>query len=177
MKKIAKQMSLFYAPICPAYDRAKTLSLTDWYRLGSNSLDRFDYPKLWAFYPPAVSYIGRTKILAQTSPAIQQRAALRLTLTLLAALYLPFVVGSLVLVAVIFRRPHYRQRLGWLASLMLFVYTYNAAACLEVAIVNSLEVPRFSTVQLWFTLLAQFLTALLLCEIALEKRPRHANND
>jgi hypothetical protein len=60
--------------------------------------------------------------------------------------------------------------LGWLTLLVLFVYSYNAAACLEVAIVNSLEVRRYLTVQMFFTTVAQFFALWLLCEVAVEMR-------
>jgi len=52
----------------------------------------------------------------------------------------------------------------------LFVYSYNLASCLEVAIVHSLENPRYSTVQMFVTILAQFLTILLILEILLGSR-------
>ena len=55
----------------------------------------------------------------------------------------------------------YRARFGWLASLTLFLFSYNAAACLEVAIVNSLDVWRYCTVQFYFTLLAEVLAVWL----------------
>ena len=57
--------------------------------------------------------------------------------------------------------PGYRARFGWLASLTLFLFAYNAAACLEVAIVNSLDVWRYCTVQFYFTLLAEVLAVWL----------------
>ena len=66
----------------------------------------------------------------------------------------------------------YRRRVGWLVALTLFVFSYNAAACLEVAIVNSLEVPRYSTVQMYFTLLAEFLAVWLLLESLFQMRIR-----
>jgi hypothetical protein len=56
--------------------------------------------------------------------------------------------------------------------LVAFVYSYNAASCLEVAILTSLDVRRYLTVQMFFTLLAQFFAFWFLCEIALENRVR-----
>ena len=56
--------------------------------------------------------------------------------------------------------------------LVLFLYSYNATACLEVAIVNSLEVRRYLTVQMFFTTVAQFFALWLLCEVVLEMRAR-----
>ena len=53
---------------------------------------------------------------------------------------------------------------------MLFGWAYNAASCLEVAIVNSLEVHRYMTVQMYATLLTQFVALWLILEFALEIR-------
>ena len=55
---------------------------------------------------------------------------------------------------------------------MLFGCAYNAASCLEVAIVNSLEVYRYITVQMYSTLLTQFLALWLILEFALDLTKR-----
>jgi hypothetical protein len=72
-----------------------------------------------------------------------------------------------------FRRGE-RKSFGWLAALTWFVFSYNAAACLEVAIINSLEIPRYLTVQFFFTLVAELLAAGLLLQTLgqLRSRPR-----
>jgi hypothetical protein len=79
---------------------------------------------------------------------------------------------ALALGAVVLFQQRHRRRLGWLTVLVLFLYSYNATACLEVAIVNSLEVRRYLTVQMFFTTVAQFLALWLLCEVAVEMRAR-----
>ena len=63
-----------------------------------------------------------------------------------------------------------RRRLGWLAALVLLGYLYNAAACLEVAVIHSLEIRRYFTVQMYLTLLAQFFAMWFVLEFALEMR-------
>jgi hypothetical protein len=172
MRKVVCQMAIFYVPICPAYDRSKILSFTSWYHLGFTTLSQETYAKVWKAYPPAVEFMGRAELLAQGAPAIEQNRVVRKTLSFLADAYLALLAITFVLaVASLFWRD-YRRRLGWLVALTLFVFLYNAAACLEVAIINSLEVPRYSTVQMFFTLLAEFLAAWLLFEFALGKRPR-----
>ena len=172
LRKIVRQLAIFYAPMCPAYDRQKMVPLTIWYRLGFSSLNNYTYPEVWKAYPPAVEFMRRTEALAQGTPAIQQRKASRRALVFLAGAYLPLLATSLTLVAVALFRRDYRRRVGWLAGLTLFVFSYNAAACLEVAIIHSLEVPRYSTVQMFFTLLAEFLAVWLLCEWMLGTRHR-----
>jgi hypothetical protein len=57
-----------------------------------------------------------------------------------------------------------------LAGLVLLGYLYNAAACLEVAVIHSLDDRRYITVQMFLTLLAQFLALWFILEFALEIR-------
>jgi len=172
LNKIKVQMSLFYSEMCPAYNRERSLSLINWYEQGTAVLNLPPYPELWSAYPPAVEYVRRTELLARSAPAIRQPIFLRMTLSLLAGAYRPLLWCVLLVSAVVLFQQRYRKRLGWLAVLVLIVYSYNATACLEVAILNSLEIRRYLTVQMFFTLFAQFLGAWLLCETALEIRSR-----
>jgi hypothetical protein len=65
-----------------------------------------------------------------------------------------------------------RRGFGWLAALVLLAYLYNAAACLEVAVIHSLDDRRYITVQMFLTLVAQFLALWFILEFALEIRDR-----
>jgi hypothetical protein len=172
LRRIAIQMSLFYSEMCPAYNREKSLSLASLYGNGASILRLPPHPELWMAYPPAVQFMDRTESLARNAPVIWQPIPIRMTLSLLAGMYRPLLWIALALSALVLFRQRYRRRLGWLAALVLFVYSYNAAGCLEVAVINSLEVRRYVTVQLFFTVLAQFLALWLLCEMALEVRAR-----
>ena len=53
--------------------------------------------------------------------------------------------------------------------MVLLSYWYNLATCFEGAALNSLEVYRYMTVQLVFTILAQFLTILLSLEFLIAR--------
>jgi hypothetical protein len=172
LKRIAVQMSLFYSEMCPAFNREKSLSLANLYGNGASVLRLPPHPEVWMAYPPAVRFVDRTESLARSAPALGQPIPIRMTLSLLAGMYRPLLWVAVALSAVVLFRQRYRRRLGWLAVLVLFVYSYNAAGCLEVAIINSLEVRRYVTVQLFFTIFAQFLALWLLCEMALEMRAR-----
>jgi hypothetical protein len=171
-EKIRKQMALFYSQMCPAYNREKSLYLANGYEQGTATLHLPPYPELWNAYPPAVEFVRRTELLARNAPIIRQPAPLRITLSFLAGAYRPLLLGIIMIGAGFLFQRAYRRRLGWLAVLVAFVYLYNAASCLEVAILNSLEVRRYVTVQMFFTLLAQFFALWFLCEIALETRSR-----
>lgn len=167
LRKISRQMALFYRPICPVYDRSKFTSLQEAYRVGVSSLDRGTYPELWKRFPAAVQFMSRVQSLAAQAPPIEQRRALRRCLTVLARTYLPLLAIAVVVPLVLVFRRDYRRRLVGLAGLTLFVFSYNAAACLEVAVLHSLDVPRYSTVQFAFTLFAECLAFWLLLESVL----------
>jgi hypothetical protein len=174
--KIQTQMSLFYSEMCPAYNREKSLPLASEYAYGAIILGLEPHPALWTTYPPAVEFVGRTEWLARNAPAIRQTLSLRMTLSLLSGSYRPLLWITLAVSAAVLFQPRYRRRLGWLTVLVLFVYSYNVASCLEVAVVNSLEVRRYVTVQVFFTIFAQFLALWLLCEVALMARVRFSGS-
>jgi hypothetical protein len=168
-RKVIRQMALFYAPVCPAYDRSKILPLRDSYRLGVSSLDKDTYREVWKNYPPAVAFMNRVDSLAQNTGAIVQPRMTRGALAFLARAYLPLLFTTLAAaIATLFCRS-VRERIGWLVAFTLFVFSYNAAACLEVAIINSLEVPRYSWVQMFVTLVAEFLALWLLFEFIFQR--------
>ena len=172
VKKIARQMRIFYAPICPVYRQTKFLALGRQYERGVSSLDREPYRKIWTAYRPAVEFMNRTKVLARTAPVVQQRAYIREPFLVLAVTYLPLLLIASALSAGVLLQEKWRKHLCWLAGLVLFAYSYTMASCLEVAVVHSLELRRYVTVQLFFAILAQFLALLFILEFALEMRDR-----
>jgi len=171
-RKIQTQMTVFYAAMSPVYNREKSLPLTGKYGDGANALRIEPNPELWMGYAPAVEFMSRTESLARNAPIIHQPFPIRMTNSFFSGLYRPLLWIALALGAVVLCQQRYRRRLGWLTVLVLFLYSYNAAACLEVAIVNSLEVRRYLTVQMFFTTIAQFFALWLLCEVAIEMRAR-----
>jgi len=172
VKKIARQMAIFYAPKCPAYRLGKFLSLAEEYDRGMTSLNTEAYRKVWTAYSPAVEFMGRVELLARRAPIVQQPAYIGRPLGLLAATYVPLLFIALALSAAVLLQGRHRKRLGWLAALVLLAYLYNAAACLEVAVIHSLGYRRYLTVQMFLALLAQFLALWFLLESAIEMRAR-----
>ncbi len=119
-----------------------------------------------------MDFMSRTEVLARSAPVVQQPAYVRKTFFILARTYLPLLIIALALsAAVLVHKPLWR-RLGWLTALVLFGYLYNAAACLEVAVVHSLDDRRYITVQMFFTILAQFFALWFILEFILEMRDR-----
>jgi len=148
----------------------KIWPLVDVYERAVPSLEVGEYRKIAQSFPPFSEFMRRTKSLAQNAPVTEQPRLIRVALTTLAVNYLRLVLLALALSAVIFWRRARWQRLRWLAGLVLFGCAYNAAGCLAVAIANSLEVHRYITVQMYATLLTQFLTLRLILEFVLDIR-------
>jgi hypothetical protein len=167
LKKIARQMGVFYASRCPAYRLIEWLPLTSEYERGVRSLESPAYQRVWTTYPPAVDFMGRTRLLTRNAPTVGQSTYIRRPLTLLADTYRPFLLVALAISALVLGQEQYRHSLRWLAALVLFAYSYNFASCFEVAIVQSFEVGRFVTVQVYSTILAQFLSIWFILEFVL----------
>ncbi len=170
VKKIMRQMAIFYAPKCPAYRLGEFLSLADEYNRSVSSLGIESYRKIWTAYPPAVDFMSRTDLLARSAPVVQQSAYIRRPLGILAATYLPMLLIALPLSIAILLHKESRRQLSWLGALVVFTYSYGAVNCLEVAVVQSLENPRYMTVQMFFIIFTQFLTILLILEVLLGSR-------
>ena len=168
LQKVARQFSIYYYPDCPAYASMKIWPLMDVYERAATSLDSEDYRKIARSLPALTDFMQRTKSLAENAPAIKQQGLLRHVLADLAVSYLSVLLLALILSTIIFWKQARWRRLRWLAALVLFGSAYNAASCLEVAIVNSLEVHRYITVQMYATLLTQFLAFWLILEFALD---------
>ena len=168
LQKVARQFSIYYYPDCPAYAPMKIWPLMDVYERAVTSLDSEEYRKIARSLPALTDFMQRTKSLAKNAPASKQQPILRAALAHLAVSYMSLLLLALILSAIIFRKQARWRRLRWLAALVLFGSAYNAASCLEVAIVNSLEVHRYITVQMYATLLTQFLAFWLILEFALD---------
>jgi hypothetical protein len=168
VKKIAREIAIFYGPKCPAYQLGKSRSLSKEYGVSVTSLGSKSRNQIWAAYPPAVDFIRRAELLARSAPVAVQSAYIRKPLGILAATYLPLLLIALALSALVLSRETYRKRLGYLVALVLFMYSYNLANCLEVAVIHSLQNSRYATVQMYFVILAQFLAILLILETLLD---------
>jgi hypothetical protein len=177
-KKVTRQIALFYAWPSPVYDRRKVIPLKVDYQIGAGSFDPDSYRETLNAYPAALEMIRRSASLAETAPAIEQGWAIRLPIAFLAGAYLPLLAFA-VLAGLGCLRRDFRKTFGWLTGLTLFVFAYNAAACLEVAIIHTFDLARYSTIQFCFTVLAEFLALRLLLEIIVQLirwgRPIHTS--
>jgi hypothetical protein len=168
VRKIVRQMAIFYAPKCPAYRLRKSLLLSDEYDRSATFMERLR--NVWTAYPPVIDFMNRTAFLARSAPVVEQSAYIRKAHQILAATYLALLVVALALAIFVFMQSERRTSFGWLVALVLFLCAYTFANCLEVAIIHSLANPRYTTVQVFVTILAQFLTIVLILEILLGSR-------
>lgn len=167
LKKIGRQFTLFYAPVSPVYDRRKNIPLAILYKIGADSFGHESYHEVLKAYPRALEFIRRSASLGETAPPIEQSRMVRMTIAFLARAYLLLLTLTLVVAAACVR-TEFRKRIGWLTTVTLLVFAYNAAACLEVAILQVFDGPRYSTVQFCFTVVAEFLALRLLLEATLQ---------
>lgn len=163
LKKIGRQIALFYGPASPVYDRRKNIPLAIVYRNGAGSFEYESYREVLSAYPGGLELIRRSAVLGETAPTIEQNRLTRMTIAFLARAYLPLLALTL-LISAISLRADFRKTTGPLAALTLLVFAYNAAACLEVAIIETFDGPRYSTVQFCFTIIAEFLALRLVLE-------------
>ena len=164
-KKVARQMAIFYAPLCSAFDREKYIPLVFWYQQALQNIERFSKYEPWQKYLPADALKQRIAAMVDHAPAIEQSKFVRRSVVFLAVAYLPLLGIAIVLAIVAWRARQERRRLRWFAVLTLFVFAYNAAACFEVSVLHSLDIPRYATIQFYFTVLAEFLALRLLAEV------------
>ena len=164
LAKIGRQMLLFYWPRCRAYNWSRFLNLQNDYAFSANEVASERFRAVFGAYPPAVDFVKRSEELAKRPIRLEQRSYLKRPLLALAKRYVPWLFAAVLLSAIIWARAALRRRWGWLAGLALFAYWYSFAICLETGALNSLDVPRFMTVQFIFAILAQFLTVLLFLE-------------
>lgn len=172
LQKIVQQMEVFYTPMCPAYDRRRSWRLSDEYGYSMMLLGLDPYRETLMAYPPAVDFMRRTESLSRNAPVVLQPRPIQFLLLLLGGTYLPLLLVALGLIGAVWWRRDRRQRLGWCAVLVLFGLFYNAISCLEVAIINSLEIRRYMTVQLFPVIFAQFFAVWFVLEFFLERRTR-----
>jgi hypothetical protein len=172
LQKIVRQMEVFYTPVCPAYDRRRSWRLADEYRYSLMLLGLAPYRETLAASPPAMDFVKRTESLSRAAPVILQSRPIQGLLLLFGSIYLPLILLAFGLVGAVLGKRERRRQLGWCALLVSFALLYNAISCLEVALINSLEIRRYMTVQLFPVIVAEFLALWFVLEFFLERRAR-----
>lgn len=170
LQKIVQQMEVFYTPVCPAYDRRRYWRLADEYGYSLMLLGLEPYRETLTAYPPAMDFVNRTELLSRDVPVVVQRRPIQGLFLVFGGIYSPLILLALGLVGAVLANGDRRKQFGWCAVLVLFGLLYNAISCLEVAILNSLEIRRYLTVQLFPVIFAQILALWFVLEFFLERR-------
>jgi len=173
LAKIGRQWTIFYFPKCPAYTKSKFWRLDDAYERSGAVVSSEPFRKLALAYPPAADFLQRTTALARTAPTSKQPALIRGALIVLARTYSLCLILAMIVSALIFRSGRERSgKLRAFALLTIFCFAFNALASLEPAIVNSLDVYRYVTVQMYAVLFAQLLACWLVLQFARSAKTR-----
>jgi len=167
LRKITMQMSIFYTTPCPAYDLQTHWSMNALYTLSLAAFhhDLPDEQTLTKEYPPLGSLLERTATLAQAGLVLRAPSHTRESQTVLAQSFLVALLTSFICgcFALLYRRSN--SRLQRVAALSVVLCWYNFANCLVVAVVHSLEFPRYTRIQLIFTILAEIGALWVLTEV------------
>jgi hypothetical protein len=171
LAKVARQMQIFYLPYCRAYDPRISRKLGGEYQYSVVSLSDPICRKVWMGYPPAVDFMNRTEELGRRELRFRQPLLLPLipiAVLLMSISYSTSLAVALVLAVIVALTSGRWRRLHLIAALVVFSFSFNAACCLEVAIINSLEIRRYMTVQMYSTLLAQLFGLWFILEFVVQ---------
>jgi len=118
-----------------------------------------------------VDFMNRTEELGRRELRFQQPLLLPIIpmLVLLASItYSTLLIVALVLAGFVARISAPFGRLRVVAGLAVFAFLFNEAYCLEVAVISSLDISRYRTVQMYSTLVAQLLGLWFVLEFVSE---------
>src|SRR5204863_531454 len=147
------------------------------------------WQRMSVFHIPAIGWNAftlhcepRSKNLARRELRFRQPLLLPIIPTavlLMSISYLTWLAIALVLAVIVVLTSGRWRRLRFIAALVVFSFSFNAACCLEVATIISLENRRYMTVQMYFTLLAQLLGFWFILEFVVQmwewRRVAHAS--
>ncbi len=181
LRKIWRQMGIFYRfEECPAYKIYPRYDLKAAYAGCEPSFSPGGFRRDWSHpkpgskfaqacrYPPAREYFAQCVRLAQSpdhvikSPDWVAAAAERLSGT-----YFALCLGAIALGATASGFAALRRWYGPIAGVLLLLYSYNFGTTLSLSIGHSMDVDRYSTYQLVYTLLPQCVSLWLVLEAAL----------
>jgi O-antigen ligase len=134
--------------------------------------------KVWTAYRPAVDFMNRTQELAQRQLRFQQPflvPVIPLAAFLMSICYSTWVAAALVLAMIVALNSRRWARLRLIATVAIFAFAFNAVCCLEVAIIHSLDLRRYMTVQMYSTLFAQLLGLWFILEFLIQTWGRRQN--
>jgi hypothetical protein len=162
--KIVRQMAVFYSGKNPSFALGRSRDLSE--AKYSRAADLMQWTTELGPGNAAVDrYVAACKQLANQEIAIPQARRFVEWLQFFSTHYLDLLgVALLSPLLLFFRSP--RAHFLWLVAALWLTYSYNFGNCLTIAVVHSLEVSRYTRVQLIFTVFAECLSLWLLLELA-----------
>ena len=161
LRKVAREMRLFYCSKVPVYHLGQTMNLTEEYALSPGLITK--HIPFGMKYQPLAPYFQECTGLANAGAVIEQVKRFTEWTRLLSAHYLDLLLVALLSPLILICRP-FRRHLLWLVAGLWLVYSYNFGNCLTIAVVHSLEVTRYVRIQLIYTVFAQCLSIYFLLE-------------
>ena len=156
--KIGRQMEVFYGKRCPAFYARSSYPLAEDYASGARGLALPLFHDALARFPAGQRFLAELDQLAKNAPDFSPPHFISTMHDVLARKYLRLMWLALVLSLAVLCVPILRARGGLCAAALLLVAGYSFSNCLEVAIVHSLEIRRYTAVQFSFALLSEFMT-------------------
>ncbi len=180
LRKVAGQMALFYGLKCPAYHLPAESPFGWRYEKTLRDMSVNTDQLSFVNYQPAQRWTTAVKALETINVSLNPSYVVWISANLLAVLYLPVLLLTLGAGLFLACRPNLKDRPLLFMSVLFLLYGYNLGNCLGISIVHSLEIVRYRTVQLIFTVLPHALALVFLAEIFLsirQQRLRRVRSD
>jgi hypothetical protein len=169
-RNVGRQLGIFYGQNCPAFWLGRAIDISRNYRKTIAAFEPANYQKEMLAYAPARDYLAASGRLADTDAVYRQGPIFTLANTVAAEVYLPLLIAVSTSWLLVLCLPiaGLRQELGPAGALVLLFFAYTFGNCLTVAIVHSLNIDRYSSNLVIFTILAEagalfWFTEVLLC--------------
>ena len=160
--KIGRQLSIFYGLRLPTpenllgagdtFGAGLEIPVGPRYAENLRFLARNALQKAIRHYPPAGRFQTESGRLVVSPAVISQPPFLSVAQNALTVLYVPVLIVWISAIVWAWTQPDRRNRCRLPVGGLLVVYSYNFGNCLTIAIVHSLEVDRYVSNQLAFTL-------------------------
>lgn len=154
-RKIGGQLGVFYNLNCPVYTAGR-FNLQNYYAHSLKILGfHLDQRALLESLPATRRYVEAQESLKATPAALNSSRYIKKAEAILAATCLPVFLATFVAAVWVALRPERRRQYGLVIVVLLLAYAFNAGNNLGIAILHSLEVVRYTRIQLATTLFAQ----------------------
>jgi hypothetical protein len=155
-RNVLRQLGTFYDQRCPAFWLGQAIDITRNYRRTVAAFDPPNYQSEMLAYAPAREYLATSRSLAATPSVYREAPAFSLANTLAAETQRPLLIalaaGWALLLCLPF--PGLRRQLAPAGALALLFFAYTFGNCLTVAIVHSMDIDRYSSNLVIFTILS-----------------------